>query len=238
MCQSQNPRHFSKCGCNEEFIGFDDSGYYKGLGQTGVQTAISAGGSGAGILTGAILAGSVGGPIGMAIGATIGVVASAISTLFTPDYKKIYATNDVNAIAAQMQKNLDGWKALPVSAKVPAVQQFFETNYNNLWANLVKECSDPSLGSAGKNCISERQPGGKYPFADYYLSQIENDNSVHTQTSSVTFQDPLTGTSITVNPDPISSASGLLSNFTSQGTTGYVELGLGALLLILLLRKL
>ena len=234
MCQSQNPRHFSKCGCNEEFIGFDDSGYYNGLGATGLQTGISAGGA----VGGAAIGTFIGGPIGTVVGAAIGVAASAISSLFTPDYKKIYATNDVNAIAAQMQKNLDGWKALPVSAKVPAVQQFFETNYNNLWANLVKECSDPSLGTAGQNCISDRQPGGKYPFADYYLSQIENDNSVHTQTSSVTFQDPLTGTSITVNPDPISSASGLLSNFTSQGTTGYVELGLGALLLVLLLRKL
>ena len=234
MCQSQNPRHFSKCGCNEEFIGFDDSGYYNGLGATGLQTGISAGGA----VGGAAIGTFIGGPIGTVVGAAIGVAASAISSLFTPDYKKIYATNDVNAIAAQMQKNLDGWKALPVSAKVPAVQQFFETNYNNLWANLVKECSDPSLGTAGQNCISDRQPGGKYPFADYYLSQIENDNSVHTQTSSVTFQDPLTGTSITVNPDPISSASGLLSNFTSQGTTGYVELGLGALVLVLLLRKL
>ena len=234
MCQSQNPRHFSKCGCNEEFIGFDDSGYYNGLGATGLQTGISAGGA----VGGAAIGTFIGGPIGTVVGAAIGVAASAISSLFTPDYKKIYATNDVNAIAAQMQKNLDGWKALPVSAKVPAIQQFFETNYNNLWANLVKECSDPSLGTAGQNCISDRQPGGKYPFADYYLSQIENDNSVHTQTSSVTFQDPLTGTSITVNPDPISSASGLLSNFTSQGTTGYVELGLGALLLVLLLRKL
>lgn len=234
MCQSQNPRHFSKCGCNEEFIGFDDSGYYNGLGATGLQTGISAGGA----VGGAAIGTFIGGPIGTVVGAAIGVAASAISSLFTPDYKKIYATNDVNAIAAQMQKNLDGWKALPVSAKVPAIQQFFETNYNNLWANLVKECSDPSLGTAGQNCISDRQPGGKYPFADYYLSQIENDNSVHTQTSSVTFQDPLTGTSITVNPDPISSASGLLSNFTSQGTTGYVELGLGALVLVLLLRKL
>ena len=234
MCQSQNPRHFSKCGCNEEFMGFDDSGYYNGLGATGLQTGISAGGA----VGGAAIGTFIGGPIGTVVGAAIGVAASAISSLFTPDYKKIYATNDVNAIAAQMQKNLDGWKALPVSAKVPAIQQFFETNYNNLWANLVKECSDPSLGTAGQNCISDRQPGGKYPFADYYLSHIENDNSVHTQTSSVTFQDPLTGTSITVNPDPISSASGLLSNFTSQGTTGYVELGLGALLLVLLLRKL
>ena len=233
MCQSQNPRHFSKCGCNEEFMGFDDSGYYNGLGATGLQTGISAGGA----VGGAAIGTFIGGPIGTVVGAAIGVAASAISSLFTPDYKKIYATNDVNAIAAQMQKNLDGWKALPVSAKVPAIQQFFETNYNNLWANLVKECSDPSLGTAGQNCISDRQPGGKYPFADYYLSQIENDNSVHTQTSSVTFQDPLTGTSITVNPDS-SSASGLLSNFTSQGTTGYVELGLGALLLVLLLRKL
>ena len=164
----------------------------------------------------------------------IWIAASAISSLFTPNYKKIYATQDVNAIAAQMQQNVNGWTSLPVASKVPAVQQFFETNYNNLWQNLVTKCSDPSLGTAGQNCISDREPTGKYPFASYYLNPIQNDSSVHAQTTSVTFTDPLTGTNITVNPDVTSGITSLLSD----GTTGYLELGLGALLLIMLLRKL
>lgn len=236
MCQNQNPRHFKKCDCDlkyngysDGYLGFDDFNY-TGLGATGLQTGVSAGGA----VAGAAIGTAIGGPIGTVVGAAIGVAASAISSLFTPDYKKIYATNDVNAIAVQMQKNLDGWKNLPVASKVPAVQQFFITNYNNLWNNLVAKCSDPSLGTAGQNCISDRQPGGKYPFADYYLKDIQNDSSVHSQTTSVVFQDPLTGTNITVNPDV---TSNLLSSFTNQGNLGYVELGLGALLLVLLLRK-
>lgn len=230
MCQEQNPRHWKKCTCS-----------FNGLGATGTQLAISAGGAGAGLVTGAIIGTTFGGPIGTAVGAGIGIAASAIASIFTPDYKKIYATQDVNAIAAQMQLNVNGWNALPLASKVPAVQQFFITNYNNLWANLVAKCSDPSLGTAGQNCISQREPNGQYPFASYYLNPIQNDPNVHTQTSSITFNDPLTGTSITVNPDVSSITGGLTNEFQSllsNGNTGYLEIGLVALGLVLLFRRL
>lgn len=181
----------------------------KGLGTTGVQTAISSGGAGAGLVAGIIAGTAFGGPIGSLVGGAISIASGAIATLFTPDYTKIYASNDANETATLLQTNLNGWNSLQASQKIPAVQQFFIQNYETLWESLVSYCSNPQLGTAGQNCIADRSPSGKYPWNQYYLDPIQNDPSVVPQVGPVTFQDPLTGTNITVQPQ---TASGLTSS--------------------------
>lgn len=209
MCQLAN------CDCKK----------FKGLGATGVQTGISSGGAAAGAIAGTL----IGGPVGSLVGAGIGIAASAISSLFTPDYTKIYASNDANEIATQMGEMLVGWQALPQSSKVPATQEYFVNLYGVLWQNLVSACSSPSLGTAGQNCISDRSPGGKYPWATYYLAPIQNDTIV-AQTGVVSFNDPLTGIRITVQPD---SASGIANQTLSAASGIANELGVSPLELLI-----
>lgn len=233
MCQQLSARYPRKAGL---LFGLG------GLGATPVQTAVSSGGAAAGLIAGAV----IGGPVGALVGGAISVTAGAISSLFTPDYTKIYASNDANLAAQQLQTNLNGWNNLPLASKVPAVQQFFEQNYETVWNGLVQGCSAPSLGVAGQNCISQREPGGPYPFATYYLNPIQNDSSVHAQTADVTFTDPLTGTNITVTAPAASVASLASSTVVTDlenllfpnGAPNWVTIGGAALVLYLVVKKL
>lgn len=164
---------------------------FKGLAATGAQTAI-------------VDAGAVGGAVAQAfipipgVGAAISAGVSAIAGLFTPDYNKIDASNFANEIAAQMLANLNSWYALPASSKTVAVQNYYISNYNNLWNSLVQYCSNPSLGTAGQNCISDREPSGKYPWATYYLDPIQNDTKVIQSNTSVVVTNPTSGVDVTV----------------------------------------
>jgi hypothetical protein len=71
----------------------------------------------------------------------------------------IISTQYANETADLLQQNLDGYFALPAprpkSAQVVAL-----ANYDTLWQKgIVDRCGDPSLGDAGRRCISDRQRG-------------------------------------------------------------------------------
>jgi hypothetical protein len=66
------------------------------------------------------------------------------------------SSDEANNIGNQMATNLAQYLAAPVSA---ATQTEALANFDQLWAALVNYCGQASLGSAGKNCISERQNG-------------------------------------------------------------------------------
>ena len=212
----------------------------KGLGATGLQTGITSGGSIAGTVVGSV----IGGPVGGLVGAGIGVAANAIASLFTPDYTKIYASNDANIAGDKLNRWLASWKTLDSSKKVPAVQQYYVQVWNAIWNGLVQACSDPSLGKAGENCITERSPGGKYDMS-LALNFVQTDPVVHPQTSDVSFNDPLTGQQITIyNPQPSlvgaanNFAGGLISAVESDAekfgiSAGMLGIGILGLLLIL-----
>ena len=111
-------------------------------------------------------------------------------------------------------------------------KQIFIKNYETLWNGLVSYCSNPQLGTAGQKCISDREPTGPYPWNQYYLNPIQNDPSVTQQVSAVTFQDPLTGVNITVQP---SSSSPVSSVASSLGLTEQELLLIGGGLVLLAL---
>jgi hypothetical protein len=89
----------------------------------------------------------------------------------------IQATQYANQSATLMQQNRDAYLALPTPRPRTAQLQAL-ANFDALWAQLVKLCSDPALGNAGKRCISERQPGGKYDDAKFNRDPIANDPNV------------------------------------------------------------
>lgn len=106
------------------------------------------------------------------------IVGMLIGNLFTPDYCKIDASNAANEASNQMEQNLQSWQALPKTEKCSSIQAYYLQNYDNLWQALVSYCSNPQLGSAGQRCISDREPGGRWPYQTYYRDPIANDSSV------------------------------------------------------------
>jgi hypothetical protein len=135
---------------------------YTGLGDVSFGQEVAIGGTAAGTaVSTAVAIGAIGGPLGAAIGAGIGLLTTLVGSLFQPDIKKEEATAIVNQIESQiLQPNLDAWRALPDSEKTPAAQQAYLNAFDQAWRSVLKGCGNPALGSAGQNCISDRQQGG------------------------------------------------------------------------------
>jgi hypothetical protein len=145
-------------------------GDYSSL-QLGTQIAAGSGGA---IGAGLVAAGAVGGPIGMAIGGGIAAVASIIGAIFKPDTDKIYTTDIVNQVEPYMKQNVAAWQA---SGKTKSEQQAALANFNYLWQQVLNGCQG-KYGSAGVNCIADRQRGGKWDWFSYYYDPIANDPNV------------------------------------------------------------
>jgi hypothetical protein len=56
-------------------------------------------------------------------------------------------------------QNIAAYFAIP-APRPKSVQALALGNFDMVWADLVKQCSDPTLGDAGKHCISDRKAGG------------------------------------------------------------------------------
>ncbi len=63
-----------------------------------------------------------------------------------------------NQAADLLQKNLDAYFALP-APRTKAQQGVALANFDAIWAALVAQCGQESVGDAGKRCISDRQRG-------------------------------------------------------------------------------
>lgn len=86
--------------------------------------------------------------------------------------QNVETTAVVNQAAELMQKNVDAWRG---SSKSYSTQAAALAQFDALWAQVIKFCSQASEGSPGERCISERQRGGKYDFFGYYRDPIAND---------------------------------------------------------------
>ena len=100
------------------------------------------------------------GPIGAAIAAgitAITLVANLIEKEFSGCGQTcVIASNDANKYGDLLLQNLRAYIAAPYQ---PELQQAALNNFDTVWAALVAACSDPSLGDAGKRCLSDRQRG-------------------------------------------------------------------------------
>lgn len=68
------------------------------------------------------------------------------------------ATSIANQVGNLLAQNAQAYVASPIrtaSMQAAALQVF-----DNAWAQLVQACSNPALGTAGQNCVSQRQRGG------------------------------------------------------------------------------
>lgn len=65
-------------------------------------------------------------------------------------------SDEANNISSMMAQNLSAYLAAPVSA---ANQQQAMANFTGLWSTMFNYCNNPSMGTAGQNCISQRENG-------------------------------------------------------------------------------
>lgn len=148
-----------------------------GTGQMAGTIGASAAAASVGI---AVAAGTITAATGGLLAPIAPLIGLALNKLFTPDYCKIDTSNAANEIASQMQANLAQWRGLPANQKCASVQAYYLANYDALWQSLVNICGNPMYGDAGKNCLIDRQPGGRWDDARYNRDPIANDPEVLT----------------------------------------------------------
>jgi len=123
----------------------------RGLGQTASQE-----GSIAGAAAGSVASAVTGIPglsalVSLAGGAIAGLIEGCGSTCTE-------ASNVVNQAEPLLQQNLSAYLSIP-APRSQAAQQQAQENFNQVWQAMVNACSSPSLGSAGQNCIADREQG-------------------------------------------------------------------------------
>lgn len=80
----------------------------------------------------------------------------------------------VNGLGTQLSNLDSAYFSDPPSC---ASQRAALDAYDQAWAWLQSPaaCGNPSYGSAGNRCVSDRAPGGKVPWQTYYRDPIAND---------------------------------------------------------------
>lgn len=147
--------------------------------------------------------------------AAAGALANIVS-LFGPNPNNDLTTGWVNEIEADVLKpNLKAWQALAPQDKTQAMQQYAESVFLNSWNQIVSLCRNPQLGSAGTNCIADRQRGGKTDWFGYYYDPIASDPQVSANEGQPSYSDE-TG----------STPAGSPAATTADNTNLYFGLGL------------
>jgi hypothetical protein len=153
----------------------------------------------------------------------------------------VLSSDFANQAEALLQENISTYFGI-APPRPQIAQTAAEANFNQVWNWLVQQCSNPQLGQAGQNCISERQQGAcfwhqtgqpQFPgqpaygqcwnwYASYY-APIATDPAVPDAQASTA---------------PISASSSASAGTTSGAGTdwaGLVPVAIGAVAVILLL---
>lgn len=170
----------------------------------GAQTAVSTGSSVAGGIAGGlattagILAAIPGGQIPAAFLAAAASIVGPIAKEFEGCGSTCQQTTDiankVEAAAQQVMAQYWGSKVRTVSMQQGAVAAL-----QQLYQYLIQNCQAVG-GQGGRQCVADRQPGGKYDFQAQQIAPIQNDSAVV--------------------PDPVApgSSSSILSSLAPSGT--------------------
>ncbi len=94
------------------------------------------------------------------IGAAFAAVALGIQAILNSGCGQscIITSDWANQAESKLEQNLAEYFAIPAPRPASA-QALALQNFDKVWAYLVQECSAPQLGTAGQNCISDRQFG-------------------------------------------------------------------------------
>jgi hypothetical protein len=94
------------------------------------------------------------------VGAALAAVAIAVELLLHSGCGQtcIITSNWANQAAALLDKNIAAYFAIP-APRSQSQQRAAMNSFMAIWNYLYQECSNPQLGTAGKNCIADRQDG-------------------------------------------------------------------------------
>jgi len=137
------------------------------LGQTNTQLAQTAAGYAG---TAATTVTSLLASIGTVSAATVPLVGAfvAAGTVLANVLIKVFSgcgssctlsSDEANEIGNALLANLQAYLAIPNGQRTQAIQAAALANFTNAWNQMVQYCGSPSLGTAGQNCISEREQG-------------------------------------------------------------------------------
>lgn len=136
-------------------------------------------------------------------GPVIAGLALLANLLFQPDVNKLQTTSIVDQMEPGLKALVAQWKQLPVSARTPQAQQQYLNVFLQAWAQVVNSCcgqcaampangegvsqaccAHSQYGSAGRNCVGDRQRGGKWDWWSYYYDPIATDPAVMSNVQS------------------------------------------------------
>lgn len=219
----------------------------RGLGDAASQqqtaTIESIGASAASTTTALLVSmGTIAGPVGIAIS---GIIAAgmAIASLFKGCGQTcVEATQIANQAGTIISQAFNAYMASPIH--YVSMQSAFLQLFDSTMAAMDQACSDPSLGSAGQNCISDRQRGSCKWKVNTFGWQQSGTGWIYVPAGAAgsgnTCWDPYVGIrdpvaqDPTVVPDPTpasaittvgDAASTILSNVTSGGISPMLLLG-------------
>jgi len=130
----------------------------RSLGQTSTQQISAIAATGASATTGILVAlGVVGGPVGAAVGGLISVAQLLVGIFKGCGQTCVAATQIANQVATVLTQNVTEYVGSPI--RTQSMQAAALNNFQTAWNALVANCQNPALGTAGQNCISQRQQG-------------------------------------------------------------------------------
>lgn len=104
---------------------------------------------------------AIAGPVGLAIGAGIALVTTLINALGIGQGcgKTCIETSQwANQAEPLLLQNIQAYFAQP-APRSQSSQAAAIANFMTVWNNLTQLCTQPNLGTAGQDCISDRQAG-------------------------------------------------------------------------------
>jgi hypothetical protein len=116
----------------------------------GVVTGLSTGASVAAVIPGGQLVAGA-----LALGASI---TALMDKIFSGCGQSCVLTSQAaNQIGDALSQNVQAYINTPVRTK--SLQAAYLANFDGAWAKLQQYCGQPSFGTAGKNCIGDREQG-------------------------------------------------------------------------------
>ncbi|TAJ99791.1 hypothetical protein EPO44_10345 [bacterium] len=110
------------------------------------------------------------------VGAAVAGITIALSAWLNRQgpKQKTFTTKLVNDLEPQLQENVDAYLAGPRNRASQAVAlAAFDSAWT--WLHSSAACGAPELGDPGRRCLSDRERGGPFPWAEWYRDPIAND---------------------------------------------------------------
>ena len=120
--------------------------------------------SGTGLATSAVI------PVIGSIIAGVGIALTAWLNRAGPK-QKIATTKIVDEAEPVLKQNLQAWLDGP---QTQDLKDYHLDVFNQVWNRVREICGNQQYGNPGKNCIGDRQRGGKWDWFSYYYDPIAN----------------------------------------------------------------